>query len=149
LLRNLDFKGLRVRWQNEFGRPAPEHLTRYLLFRIIAYRLQADHLGDLDAETLKVLMQAAGKEDPASAVSKKPGSARPETFCSATRNCPGAGMGADISSGDGDAGWLCMEWQNLRQPESGRLGHHRDQVERPPLLGLAGQAAPDQCWGSE
>ena len=70
LLRNLDLKGLRLRWQNEFGRQAPEHLTRYLLFRIIAYRLQADRLGDLDAETLKVLKQAAGQEGPASAVSK-------------------------------------------------------------------------------
>ena len=69
-LRDLDLKGLRVRWRNVFGKPAPEHLTRYLLFRIIAYRLQADRLGDLDAETLKVLKQAAGKEDPASAVSK-------------------------------------------------------------------------------
>ena len=61
VLRNLDLKGLRVRWQNEVGRPAPEHLTRYLLFRIIAYRLQADRLGDLDAETLKVLKQAEKK----------------------------------------------------------------------------------------
>ena len=69
-LRDLDLKGLRVRWQNAFGKPAPEHLTRYLLFRIIAYRLQADRLGDLDAETLKVLKQAAGQEGPASAVSK-------------------------------------------------------------------------------
>jgi hypothetical protein len=34
------------------------------------YRLQADRLGDLDAETLKVLKQAAGQEGPASAVSK-------------------------------------------------------------------------------
>ena len=33
-LRDLDLKGLR-RWQNEFGRLAPEHLTRHLLFRII------------------------------------------------------------------------------------------------------------------
>ena len=50
-LRDLDLRGLRVRWQNAFGKPAPEHLTRYLLFRIIAYRLQADRFGDLDAET--------------------------------------------------------------------------------------------------
>ena len=35
-LRDLDLKGLRVRWRNAFGKPAPEHLTRYLLFRIIA-----------------------------------------------------------------------------------------------------------------
>ena len=43
-LRDLDLKALRVRWRNAFGKPAPEHLTRYLLFRIIAYRLQADRL---------------------------------------------------------------------------------------------------------
>jgi hypothetical protein len=48
-LRDLDPKGLRVRWRNAFGKSAPEHLTRYLLFRVIAYRLQADRLGDLDA----------------------------------------------------------------------------------------------------
>ena len=69
-LRDLDLKALRVYWRNAFGKPAPEHLTRYLLFRIVAYRLQADRLGDLDAETLKVLKQAAGQEGPASAVSK-------------------------------------------------------------------------------
>ena len=69
-LRDLDLKGLRVCWRNAFGKPAPEHLTRYLLFRIIAYRLQADRFGDLDAETLQVLKQAAGQEGPPSAVSK-------------------------------------------------------------------------------
>src|SRR3974390_3463106 len=69
-LRDLDLKGLRVRWRNAFGKPAPEHLTRYLLFRIIAYRLQADRLGDLDAETLKLLKQAARQEGPAWAVAK-------------------------------------------------------------------------------
>jgi len=68
-LRDLDLKRLQVRWQNVFGKPAPEHLTRYLLFRVIGYRLQADRLGDLDAETLKVLKQAAGQEGPPSAVS--------------------------------------------------------------------------------
>jgi hypothetical protein len=69
-LRDLDLRGLRVCWRNAFGKPAPEHLTHYLLFRIIAYRLQADRFGDLDAETLKVLKQAAGQEGPASAVSE-------------------------------------------------------------------------------
>jgi hypothetical protein len=69
-LRDLDLKGLRIRWRNAFGKPAPEHLTRYLLFRIIAYRLQAYRLGDLDAETLKLLKQAARQEGPTSAVAK-------------------------------------------------------------------------------
>jgi hypothetical protein len=58
LLRDLDLKALRARWQNEFARAAPEHLTRYLLFRILAYRIQADRFGDLDAETDTVLAQA-------------------------------------------------------------------------------------------
>jgi hypothetical protein len=62
VLRDLDLKGLRVRWRNVFGKLAPEHLTRYLLFRIIAYRLQADRLDDLDAKTIKVLEQAAGQQ---------------------------------------------------------------------------------------
>ena len=69
-VRDLDVKALRVRWRNVFGKPPPEHLTRHLLFRIIAYTLQADRLGDLDVETLKLLKQAAGQEGPASATSK-------------------------------------------------------------------------------
>jgi Protein of unknown function (DUF2924) len=69
-LRDLDLKRLRARWQNEFGRLAPEHLTRHLLFRIIAYKVQADRLGDLDAETLKVLQQAAGLEGRPPAISR-------------------------------------------------------------------------------
>ena len=69
-LRDLDLKGLRTHWQNEFGRAAPEHLTRYLLLGILAYRIQADRLGDLDAETRKVLARAIGQEDRPSAVSK-------------------------------------------------------------------------------
>ena len=69
-LRDLDLKRLRARWQNEFGRLAPQHLTRHLLFRIIAYKVQADRLGDLDAETLKVLRQAAGLEGRPPAVSR-------------------------------------------------------------------------------
>jgi hypothetical protein len=37
------------------GRRAPPHLPRHLLFRIVAYRLQANELGDLDKETRQVL----------------------------------------------------------------------------------------------
>jgi DUF2924 family protein len=70
LLRDLDLTGLRTRWQNLFSRAAPKHLTRYLLFRILAYKVQADHLGDLDAATLKVLERAAGQQGQAADVSK-------------------------------------------------------------------------------
>ena len=44
-LRDLDVGELRSRWHTVFGRPAPPHLPRHLLFRVLAYRLQADRLG--------------------------------------------------------------------------------------------------------
>jgi hypothetical protein len=61
-LSGLDLRGLRSRWQSVFGRPAPVHLTRHLLFAVIAYRLQADRLGDLDHATRQVLDRTVAKE---------------------------------------------------------------------------------------
>ena len=61
-LRGLDLKGIRSRWQSVFGRPAPAHLTRHLLFAVIAYRLQADRFGDLDQATRQILDRTMAKE---------------------------------------------------------------------------------------
>jgi Protein of unknown function (DUF2924) len=61
-LRGLDLAGLRARWQSVFQRPAPAHLTRHLLFAIIAYRIQADRFGDLDHATGQVLDRTVAKE---------------------------------------------------------------------------------------
>jgi hypothetical protein len=61
-LRGLDLKGLRSRWQSVLQRPAPAHLTRHLLFAVIAYRLQADRFGDVDHATLQVLDRTIAKE---------------------------------------------------------------------------------------
>jgi hypothetical protein len=61
-LRGLDLKGLRSRWQSTFQRQAPAHLTRHLLFAVIAYRIQADRLGDLDRATLQILDRTVAKE---------------------------------------------------------------------------------------
>jgi hypothetical protein len=58
-LRSLDLIGLQSRWQSVVGRPAPEHLPKHLLFGILAYRIQADALGDLDAATIQLLKRAA------------------------------------------------------------------------------------------
>jgi hypothetical protein len=61
-LRGLDLGGLRARWLIVFQRPAPAHLTRHLLFAVIAYRLQADRFGDLDHSTRQVLDRTVAKE---------------------------------------------------------------------------------------
>jgi hypothetical protein len=54
-LRDVDAGALRARWQVVFGRRPPAHLPRHLLYRVLAYRLQADALGDLDRESQRLL----------------------------------------------------------------------------------------------
>ena len=62
-LRDLDVGELRIRWQNGFGRPPPPRLPRHLLFRVLAYRIQADQLGDLDAESQRLLDRSVSPEE--------------------------------------------------------------------------------------
>jgi hypothetical protein len=61
-LRELDVGALRARWHTVFGRRPPPYLPRHLLFRILAYRLQADHLGDLDPESQRLLDRSESPE---------------------------------------------------------------------------------------
>ena len=61
-LRDLDVGELRNRWQTVFRRRAPPHLPRHLLFRVLAYRLQADQLGDLDSECQRLLDRSESPE---------------------------------------------------------------------------------------
>ncbi len=61
-LRDLDVGGLRNRWHTVFGRQAPPHLPRHLLFRVLAYRRQADQLGDLDSESRRLLDSSGSPE---------------------------------------------------------------------------------------
>src|SRR5215204_3763862 len=60
-LRDLSLGDLRARWHTGFRRPAP-HLPRHLLFRVLAYRLQADRFGDLNAECKRLLDGAGSPE---------------------------------------------------------------------------------------
>ena len=62
-LRDLDVGELRARWHTVFGRRPPPHLPRHLLFRVLAYRLQADRLGDLDGESQRLLDHSASPEN--------------------------------------------------------------------------------------
>ena len=61
-LRDFDVGALRARWQDVFRRQPPPYLPRHLLFRMLAYRLQADHLGDLDGESRRLLDSAVSPE---------------------------------------------------------------------------------------
>ena len=61
-LRDLDIAVLRSRWHVMFGRRPPPHLPRHLLFRILAYRLQADRLGDLDDASRRLLDRSGSPE---------------------------------------------------------------------------------------
>ena len=58
-LRDLDLHGLRARWKGLFRQQPPPHLPRHLLFAVLAYRLQADALGDLNPVTARLLQQIA------------------------------------------------------------------------------------------
>jgi hypothetical protein len=61
-LRGLDLDGLRARWKGLYRREARSHVPRHLLFGVLAYRLQADRLGDLDPAVRKLLDQSVGSE---------------------------------------------------------------------------------------
>src|SRR3954470_15267736 len=61
-LRDLDSKVLRARWHIVFGRPPPPALAPHLIYRTLAYRLQADVLGDLNAESVRLLDRSGSPE---------------------------------------------------------------------------------------
>ena len=59
-LRGLDLRGLQARWKITFRKPALAHLPKHLLFSALAYQLQADAFGDLDAATKAALERSGG-----------------------------------------------------------------------------------------
>ena len=61
-LVDLDVNGLCLQWRNHLGGTPPAHLPRWLVLRIMAYRIQAAALGGLDKETLRVIRQPKGQE---------------------------------------------------------------------------------------
>jgi hypothetical protein len=60
-LRGLDLDGLRARWRSIIGRPPPSHVPKTLLLRVLAYRVQAAALGDLDRVTARLLARLASQ----------------------------------------------------------------------------------------
>lgn len=74
-LRDLDLQGLRNRWELVRGGKASGHLPRHLLFRILAYQLQTERLGDLDAESQRILDRSGSPDE----ASKRAASAKQRT----------------------------------------------------------------------
>ncbi len=62
-LRDLDAQGLRSLWGSKYGGKAAAHLPRHLLFRLLAYRLQTEQLGDLDPDSKRLLDRSHSPED--------------------------------------------------------------------------------------
>jgi hypothetical protein len=54
-LRDLDLAGLGKTWRAMFGRAAPPHLQKYLIQRILAYRMQTEAFGDLSRTAARTL----------------------------------------------------------------------------------------------
>jgi hypothetical protein len=64
-LEGLDLDGLRRQWRARLGGEVPAHLSPWLLMKVLAYRLQADALGDLNKSIRRILRSE--KEDGVSA----------------------------------------------------------------------------------
>jgi hypothetical protein len=60
-LEGLDLNGLRRQWRAHLGGEPPAHLPRWLLMKVLAYRLQSDAFGDLDKSIRRIVR--SGKED--------------------------------------------------------------------------------------
>ena len=59
-LEGHDLSGLRRRWRDHLGGEPPAHLPRWLLMRVLAYRLQSEALGGLDQSVRRILRSGKG-----------------------------------------------------------------------------------------
>jgi DUF2924 family protein len=60
-LRDLDISGLRERWRLVFRKKAPARLSRHLMFRVLAHRMQEKVFGGLDPEFERLLNRLSSK----------------------------------------------------------------------------------------
>ena len=63
-VRSLGIDALRKRWRLMFGAIPPKGLTKNIISRMIAYRIQEEAFGGLDRETVKLLDRLARGEKP-------------------------------------------------------------------------------------
>jgi hypothetical protein len=63
-VRSLGIDALRSRWRAVFGATPPAGLTKDIMARMIAYRMQEEAFGGLDRETIKLLDSLARGQKP-------------------------------------------------------------------------------------
>ena len=72
-LADRDLEQLRLVWRNHLGGTAPAHLPRWLLTRVLAYRIQATAFGDLDkAIEKRIRLSSHGAREPTPFTSRAP-----------------------------------------------------------------------------
>ena len=136
---DLDANGLCLQWRNHFGRVPPAHLPRWLLLRILAYRVQAGRARRARQRDPAPPASAKGR-DPRFSIrtsfrnpdSNNAGRSQPESGCAAHQR-----MERQARTSDGPRTWLRLERRNLRQPVAGRQGDDRHTLEWPSLLRAA------------
>jgi len=62
-VRSLGIDALRRRWRSTFGAVPPKGLTKDIIARMIAYRIQEEAFGGLDKETVRLLDRLARGEN--------------------------------------------------------------------------------------
>src|SRR5208282_2320338 len=106
-----DLGGLRRQWRSHLGGEPPAHLQRWLLMRVLAYRLQADAFGGLDRSIQRML--PSNREHAAAAPFDR--------RATQTRDGVGVKAGALVvrewqaRAGDDPRGRLRLERPDLRQ----------------------------------
>jgi len=119
-LERLDLDLLRRRWRSLIGRPAPTHLARGLLLRILAYQQQIARLGDLDRETRIALgAQNDDAQHLASAsdldADKRRKAKAVKSVNPASGDSAGTRIWRRLASCHGDERRLLLEWTELPQ----------------------------------
>ena len=125
-LSGLNTDQLRLQWRNHLGGVAPAHLPRWLLLRVLAYRIQAAAFGDLDRAILRRSSLCNPQTDDTRGRRAQ------------IRSSAGPRMERPSRAGHDPRRRVRLERLRLPQPFAGRQGDHRHELERTPLLRVEG-----------
>lgn len=139
-LAGMDFAALQGRFRRVFGRAAPAHLSRALLHRVLAYRAQADLLGDLDRETARALDRLGTGAQGEIAMPERPGT-KPGTLL--VREWEGTLQRVMVL--ERGFAWNGQTYDSLSRVARAITG---TAWNGPRFFGLRGRAEPDRAGGT-